>query len=118
MVLKNWSRNPTNTLILNNSLFCTVKLVRNTIKRKFTYNGQGITFDGKDSWSFYNDYPRKIAIFFFYINLSVHTDNQNNKFLVLGEEPTSCVNCSHGTVNQIQHFPEIYITMGMKVTCM
>ena len=118
MVLKNWSRNPTNTLILNNSLFYTVKLVRNTIKRKFTYNGQGITFDGKDSWSFYNDYPRNIAISCVDKNLSIHTDNQNNKFLVLGEEPTTCVNCSHGTVNQIQHFPEIYITMGMKVTCM
>ena len=110
MVLKNWSRNPTNTLILNNSLFYTVKLVRNTIKRKFiTFNI--ITFDGKGSWSFYNDYPRNIAIFCVDKNLSIHTDNQNNKFLVLGEEPTSCVNCSHGTVNQIQHFPEIYITM-------
>ena len=50
--LNNWSRNPTNNFTPNNCLFGTVKLVKNAIKRKFTYNGQEIAFDGEGMWSF------------------------------------------------------------------
>ena len=32
---------------LKNCLFGTVKLVRNTIKSKFIFNGNGIAFDGE-----------------------------------------------------------------------
>ena len=47
-----WPRNPANNFTLKNCLFGTVKLVKNTVKRKFTYNGEGMAFDGEDSWSF------------------------------------------------------------------
>ena len=39
----------TNNLTLKCCLFGTVKLVRNAIESKFTYNGWGITFDGEGS---------------------------------------------------------------------
>ena len=47
---------------LKNCLFGTLRLVRNTIKSKFTYNGQGIAFDGQGSWSFGNDIARNGVI--------------------------------------------------------
>ena len=37
--LNSWPCNPTNNLTLENCLFGTVKLVRNAMKSKFTYNG-------------------------------------------------------------------------------
>ena len=40
-----------------------VKLVRNIIKSKFIYNGKGIAFEGKGSWSFGNDFARNAVIF-------------------------------------------------------
>ena len=50
--LTTWPRNPTNNFTLKKFLFGTVKLVKNTVKRKFTYNGEGMAFDGEGSWSF------------------------------------------------------------------
>ena len=52
--LNTWPRNPTNNFTLKNCLFGIVKLVRNTMKSKFTYNERGIAFDGEGSWSFGN----------------------------------------------------------------
>ena len=43
--LNNWLCDPTSNFPLNNCLFDTVKLVRNAIKCKFTYNGSAIAFD-------------------------------------------------------------------------
>ena len=60
--LNTWPRNPANNFTLKNCLFDTVKLVRNTIKSKFTYNGRGIVFEGEGSWSFGNDFARNVAI--------------------------------------------------------
>ena len=37
--LNTWPRNPVNNFSLKSCLFGTIKLVRNTIKSKFTYNG-------------------------------------------------------------------------------
>ena len=37
--LNNWPRNPTNNFPQQNCLLGTVKLVRDAIKSKFTYNG-------------------------------------------------------------------------------
>ena len=48
---------------LNNCLFGTLKLVRNTIKSKSTYNDRRIAFDGKVSWSFDYDFAGNAAIF-------------------------------------------------------
>ena len=47
--LNNWPRNSTNNFPLKDSLFGSVKLVNNAIKSKFTYNDQGIAFDGDGS---------------------------------------------------------------------
>ena len=55
-------------------IFSIVKLVRNTIKRKFSYNSQEIVFDGEGSWSFGNDFARN-ALIFCVDNNSSHTDN-------------------------------------------
>ena len=66
----------------------TVKLTRNADKSKFTYNGQGIAFDGKDYWIFDNYIARNIAIFGVGNSSSSHIDNPKHNFLVLGEGPT------------------------------
>ena len=50
--LINGPRNPTNNFTLKNGLFGTVNLTKNADKNKFSYNGQGIAFDGKGYWSF------------------------------------------------------------------
>ena len=76
--LNNWPRNPTNNLTLKNCLFGTVKLVRNAIKSKFTYNDQEIAFDGERSWSFHDDFARNVVIFGVASTSSSHTDNQKN----------------------------------------
>ena len=52
--MNTWPCNATNNFTLKNCLFGTIKLTRNTDKSKFTYNGSGIAFDGKDFWSFDN----------------------------------------------------------------
>ena len=44
-----------------------------------------MAFDGKDSWSFGNDYARNVVVFGVYNNLSFHANNQRNDFLILGE---------------------------------
>ena len=43
-------------------MFGTVKLVRNTIKIKLTYNVRRIAFDRERSWSFCNDFARNIIL--------------------------------------------------------
>ena len=55
-------------------------LVRNTIKSKFTYNGQGVEFDGECQWSFGNEFARNVVISGFDNSSSSHTDNQKNNF--------------------------------------
>ena len=55
--------NLTDSFPLKNCLSGTVKLIRNAIKSKFTYNDGGIVFDGEGSWSFSNDIPTNVIIF-------------------------------------------------------
>ena len=45
--LSNWPPNPTEKVTLKHCLLGTLKLGRNVIKSKFTYNGWGIAFDGE-----------------------------------------------------------------------
>ena len=85
--LNSWPRTPTNNFTLKKCLLGTVKLVKNTIKGKYTYNGRGKAFDGKGLWSFGNDFPGNVVIFGI-DNSSSSDTNLNNKFLVLGERPT------------------------------
>ena len=98
--LNTWLRILANNFTLKNCLFGTVKLERNTIKIKFTYNGRGIAFDGKDSWSFGNNFARNVIVFGVDNSLSSHTSNQKNNFLVLGAGPTQGINDSTGSVEK------------------
>ena len=75
-------------------MFGTVKLTRKADKSKFTYNGQGIAFDGTFFCSFYIDFARSVVIFGVDDSSSSHTDNRKNNFLVLNEGPTQGINDS------------------------
>ena len=77
--MNEWPRNPANNFALTNCLFGTVKLVRNAIKGKFTYNGQEIAFDREGSWIFGNEFGRNV-IFGVDNNSSSHIDNQKITF--------------------------------------
>ena len=92
--LNNWPHNPANNFLLKDSFFGTVKLVRNETKSKFIYDGQGIAFDVKDSWSFDKDFARNAVIFGVDNSSSSHPDNWKNNFLVLCEGPTDGINDS------------------------
>ena len=94
--LKNLPRNPMNNFSLTNCLFGRVKLVRNIIKNKFTYNGWGIAFDVEGSWSFGNNFVENVAIFGVDNISSSDIDNRKNNFVVLGEGSTGNINDSIG----------------------
>ena len=98
--MNTWPRNPTNNFTIKNCLFGTVKLVRNTIKCKFTYNVQVIVFDEVGSQSFCHDFARNVANFGFYNSLSSHTDNRKNNFLVLDDGPSQGTNDSTGAAEK------------------
>ena len=61
--LNNRSRSPTSNFTLKIFLFGTVKLTRNVGKSKLSNNGQETAFDGKDIWSYGNDFARNVLIF-------------------------------------------------------
>ena len=73
--LNTWPHNSTNNFTLKYCLFPTVKLTINAGKSKFTYNGWGIAFDGKDYWSFDSDTARNNMIFGVDNNSSPYIDN-------------------------------------------
>ena len=58
------------------------------------YSGYGVASDGGGSWSCGNDSVRNVIIFGVDNSLSSHTDNLMNRFLILGEDPTSGINKS------------------------
>ena len=72
-------------------------IVRNSDKEKWLHSGYGTTFDGADSWNFDNDFDRDDVIFSIGNSSSSHANNHWNKFLVLGEGPTYCINESFGS---------------------
>ena len=69
------SEDPTNNFLLKSCLFGTVKLVRNIIKIKFTWNDWGMEFDGEGFWSFDNDSARNVVIIGVNNSSSSHIDN-------------------------------------------
>ena len=98
--MNNWLWIPTNNFTLKNCLSRTFKLVRNTIKSKFTDNGHGIVFDGESLWRFDNDHGRNVVIFGLDNSLSSQTDKPKHDFLVLGEGQTVGVNNSTSSAEQ------------------
>ena len=75
---------PTNNLTLKN--FRTLKLTRNANRSKFTFNGWGITFDGKGFWSFDNDTAGNVTIFGVNNSSSSPVDNPKSNFLVWAKD--------------------------------
>ena len=88
------------TVYSKNGLFGTVKLVRNAIESKFTYNGRQIAFDGQVSWSFNYGIARNVIIFCVDNTSSSHTNNRKNNFLVLAEGQTDDINDSTGAAEK------------------
>ena len=60
------------------------------------YSGYGISFDGKSTWSFDNDYAKNVVIFYVDNSSSFQADSRKNNFLMLGEEDTFEINISFG----------------------
>ena len=77
-----------------------MKLVREAIKCKPTYNGQGIAFDEEGRWNFYNEFVRNVVIFGVDNSSLSRTYNRKNNFLVLGEGLTQGVNGSTDTAEK------------------
>ena len=96
--LNAWPRKPTNNFKFKNCLFGATNIVQNSEKEKYLYNGYGITFDSAGSWSFDNEFARNLLISFGVDNnLSSHSDNRKNNFLILGKSPTYGINRSFGS---------------------
>ena len=100
--------------------------MKNSDKDKYVYSAYGIAFDGKDEWSFGNDYATNVTIFEVDNSSSSHTDNLKNNFIVLSEGDTFDVNGSFGAqekkvsinlVKQTQNFGWVYIIMLIVVIC-
>ena len=98
--LNTWPLNPTNSFTLKKSLFSTVNLVRNSIKRKFTFNSQGIALDWEGSRSFSNNFARNVVIFCVDNSSSSQTNNQKKIFLESGDGPTQANNDFFGSAEK------------------
>ena len=57
------SKTPLRNFILKNILFGATNIVKNSEIEKYVYSGYGIVFDGKNKWSFDNDYATNIIVF-------------------------------------------------------
>ena len=63
-------------------MFGATNIVKNNDKdkEKYEYSGYGIAFDGKGSWSFYDDFARNFIIFGNDNSSSSHTRSLKNLF--------------------------------------
>ena len=68
------------------------------MKIKIAYNGRGIAFDRKVSWSFGDNVSRNVLVFVVDNSSSSHIDNQKNNFFVLGKGTTDDIDDSTGVV--------------------
>ena len=78
-------------------MFGAINIVINSKKDEWVYTSFGIAFDGISAWSFGNNFSRNVVTFGVDNSPSSHSDNRKNKFLVLGEGPTSDINSSFGS---------------------
>ena len=108
--LNNCLHNPSINFTLIIYWFDALKLMRNLIKKRFSYNGQGIAFDWVVAWSLCKWFSRNVVIFGANNTLSQHTNNQQNIILVLGEGSNNDFNVSVGkAVRKISvNFPRAY----------
>ena len=83
--LKSWLRNSNIDFALNNWLFGSVKLIKNT---EYKYSSHGIGFDSGLAFSFTDgSMGKNVIIFGVDMSLSVHIDSTNKDILSLGEGP-------------------------------
>ena len=77
------------TFILENCLFCAVKITKNTDVDKYKYSGYGIGFDGKGVFEHPTGSFGNNAIFFgVNMSSSVHVDNKGKDIIILGSGST------------------------------
>ena len=72
---------------IENCLFRSVKLTKNTDIDKYGYSGYGIGFDRKASFSIDNDIGRNVIIFRVDMSSSLNIDNRKKDILILGKGP-------------------------------
>ena len=73
---------------LENCLFGSVKLTKNTDIDKYGYSAYGIWFDRKTSFSIGNKIGKNAIIFGVDMSLSSKIDNRKKDILILGKGPT------------------------------
>ena len=73
-------------------------IVKDNNKEKNVYSGYDIAFDGKDSWSFNDNFVRKVTIVRVALvsHLILTKNGFKNDFLTLGERDTFGINGSFG----------------------
>ena len=84
-----WSYVHSSDPTLGNSLFGSVKLVKNIDIDKCKYSGYGIGFDMKGSFSFLaGEFGENVTIFGEVMSSSVHVYKKKKDILIFGEGPT------------------------------
>ena len=74
---------------LNNCLFGSVKLTKNTGLDKYKYSGKSIGFDSRSEVLFTDgSFGKNAIILGVDLSSSMHIDNKNKNTLILGEGPT------------------------------
>ena len=61
-------------------MFSATNIIKNSDKEKYMYGGYGIAFEGKDKWSFGNDYARNGVIFGVDNSSSSHNEKKKMTF--------------------------------------
>ena len=81
-----WLRNLNTYFTLNNCSFGSVKLTQNADPDKYKYTGYGIGFDSRSEFLFTDrSIGKTVTTFGADMSSSVHIDNKNKDFLILGE---------------------------------
>ena len=96
----NWPRNSLNNFVLKNWSFGVTNIVKTDDISKYVYSGYGITFRTAGSWSFDNDFAGNAVIFVAENISSSSTDNCQNNFLMLSEEPPNDINGCAGNAEK------------------
>ena len=87
-----WNCGYGNYLVLENSLFVAVTLVKNIYIDKYKYSGYGIRFDRHVPFLVPGGSDRNVIIFGVDMSSSVHIDNKGKDILFLGGGPTQGLN--------------------------
>ena len=87
--LNPWLRNLHTDFTLNNCLFGSVKITKNADPDKYKYSYYNIGFDSRSEFAFTDgSMGENVIICGADMSSSVHIDNKNKDFLILGEGPT------------------------------